>query len=58
MAGTFIKLAVIAIAVVAYLKLAGQNKSVFAVVAGIGLYFIYTFIEVKSASRLNRKNGN
>jgi hypothetical protein len=58
MAGTFIKLIVIAIAVVVYLKLAEQNKSVYAIVAGIGLYFIYTIIEVKSASRLNKQNGN
>jgi heme/copper-type cytochrome/quinol oxidase subunit 3 len=58
MAGTFIKLVVVAIAVVIYLKLAEQNKSVYAIVAGMGLYFIYTFIEVKSASRLNKQNGN
>ena len=58
MAGTFIKLVVIAIAVVVYLKLTEQNKSVYAIVAGIGLYFIYTFVEVKSAQRLNKQNGN
>lgn len=58
MAGTFIKLVAIAIAVVIYLKLAEENKSVYAIVAGIGLYFIYTFIEVKSAQALNKKNGN
>lgn len=58
MAGTFIKLVVIAIAVVIYLKLAEQNKSVYAIVAGIGLYFIYTFVEVRSAQRLNKQNGN
>jgi len=58
MAGTFIKLVVIAIAVIIYLKLAEENKSVYAVAAGIGLYFIYTFVEVRSAQRLNKKNGN
>jgi heme/copper-type cytochrome/quinol oxidase subunit 3 len=58
MAGTLIKLVVIAVAVVAYLKLSAENKSVYAIAAGIGLYFIYTFIEVKSAARLNKKNGN
>ena len=58
MAGTFIKLVVIAIAVVVYLKLAEENKSVYGVVAGMALYFVYTFIEVKSASRLNKQNGN
>lgn len=58
MTGTLIKLIVIAIAVVAYLKLSEENKSVYAIVAGIGLYFIYTFIEVKSAAGLNKQNGN
>ncbi|HEY6978670.1 MAG TPA: hypothetical protein VH396_20375 [Chitinophagaceae bacterium] len=57
MAGTFIKLVVIAGAVTIYLMTAGENKSVYAVVAGIGLYFIYTFIEVKSTSRLNKEHG-
>jgi hypothetical protein len=58
MAGTFIKLVVIAIAIVVYLKLSEENKSVYGVVTGMGLYFVYTFIEVKSASRLNKQNGN
>jgi hypothetical protein len=57
MAGTFIKLMVIAGAVTIYLITAGENKSVYGVVAGIGLYFVYTFIEVKSASRLNKQHG-
>ena len=58
MAGTFIKLVVVSIAVVVYLKLAQQNKNVYGIVTGVALYFIYTFIEVKSASRLNKQNGN
>src|SRR5215216_1164742 len=57
MAGTFIKLVVIAGAVVVYLITAGENKSVYGIVAGIGLYFVYTFIEVKSTSRLNKEHG-
>jgi heme/copper-type cytochrome/quinol oxidase subunit 4 len=57
MAGTLIKLFVIAGAMVVYLKVAGENKSVYGIMAGIGLYFIYTFIEVKSASRLNKEHG-
>jgi hypothetical protein len=57
MAGTFIKLIVIAGAVTAYLITAGENKSVYGIVAGIGLYFVYTFIEVKSTSRLNKEHG-
>jgi len=57
MAGTFIKLMVISGAVTIYLITAGENKSVYGVVAAIGLYFVYTFIEVKSASRLNNQHG-
>ena len=57
MAGTFIKLVVIAGAVTVYLVTAGENKSVYGIVAGIGLYFAYTFIEVKSASRINKEHG-
>ena len=57
MAGTFIKLIVIAGAVTAYLITVGENKSVYGIVAGIGLYFVYTFIEVKSASRINKQHG-
>src|SRR5690349_14211689 len=53
MAGTFIKLVVIAIAVTVYLVIARESKSVYGVVVGICLYFVYTFIEVKSASRVN-----
>jgi len=58
MAGTFIKLLVIAGAVAIYLFTAKENKSVYAIVAALGLYFIYTFIEVKSAASLNKKHGN
>ena len=58
MAGTFIKLVVIAGAAVAYLKIAQEDKSIYAIVTGIGLYFIYTFIEVKSAARLNKEHGS
>jgi hypothetical protein len=57
MAGTFIKLIVIAGAVTVYLFTAGENKSVYGIVAGIGLYFVYTFIEVKGASSINKEHG-
>jgi len=57
MAATFIKLIVIAGAVIAYLMAAGENKSIYGVIAGIGLYFVYTFIEVKNTSRLNKEHG-
>src|SRR4051794_24255812 len=44
MAGTFIKLIVIAGAVTVYLISAAENKSIYAILAAIGLYFVYTFL--------------
>ena len=58
MLGTFIKLMVIAIAVVIYLVAAGENRSVYAIIASLVLYAVYTVIEVRIASKLNRKNGS
>ena len=55
MAGTFIKLMVIATAVLIYFFAAGENKSLFAILAGMALYIIYTIIEVKAAFNLNKK---
>lgn len=58
MLGTFIKLMVIAIAVTVYLVVAGENKSIYAVIASMVLYIVYTVIDVRIASNLNRKNGS
>lgn len=57
MLGTFIKLLVIAIAVTVYLVAAGENKSIYAVIGSMVLYIVYTVIDVRIASNLNRKNG-
>ena len=57
MLGTFIKLMVIAAAVLLYLVLAGEKRSVYAVIASMGLYIVYTVIEVRTVSKLTRKNG-
>lgn len=57
MAGTFIKLMVIGISVTVYLFIAGENKSVYAIVAAMFLYLVYTIIEVRTASKMNKKNG-
>jgi hypothetical protein len=57
MAGTFIKLFGIGVAVTLYLFLAGENKSVYAIVAAMFLYIVYTVIEVNTASKMNKKNG-
>lgn len=58
MTGTFIKMIVILAAVAVYLLLAGDNKSLYAVVATIVLYFVYTFIEVRSAAKLNKEHAS
>ena len=57
MATTFIKLMVIAASVLIYFLAAGENKSVFAILAAMGLYFVYTVIEVKTMSRLTKQHG-
>jgi hypothetical protein len=58
MLGTFIKLMVIAIAVAIYLVASGEGRSVYAVIASMVLYVVYTIIDVRIASKLNRKNGS
>lgn len=57
MGGTLLKLIVIAGTVVIYLISAGEKKSIYAVIACMGLYFVYTFIEVKTVSRINKEHG-
>lgn len=57
MGGTLIKLFVFAGGALLYLYFAGENKSVYAVVAAMGLYLVYTAIEVGSAMHLNKKDG-
>lgn len=52
---TVLKLFVIAGATFIYIAMAKETKSVNALFVGMGLYFIYTFIEVKLAQELNRK---
>ncbi len=57
MAGTTIKLFVIALAIVLYVAFAGEQKSLYAIVGIMVLYIIYTVIEVKAILKLNRKDG-
>ncbi|HWB28356.1 MAG TPA: hypothetical protein VG738_22945 [Chitinophagaceae bacterium] len=59
MGGTFLKLMVIIVALVIYLYAAGPNRSIYAVFAGMGLYMVYTFVEVKGLLQLNsQKHGS
>jgi len=55
MAGTFIKLFVLAGAAMIYLVAAGQNRSVNSVFVAMGLYILYTWLEVRISLRLNPK---
>jgi hypothetical protein len=55
MAGTFLKLLVIAAAACIYLLVAKQTRSVNAVFVGMALYIIYTWLEVRISLRLNPK---
>lgn len=55
MAGTFIKLFVLAAATMIYLVAAGENRSVNAVFVGMALYIVYTWLEVRISLRLNPK---
>jgi hypothetical protein len=55
MAGTFLKLLVIAAAACIYLLVAKQTRSVNAVFVGMALYIIYTWMEVRISLRLNPK---
>lgn len=54
---TFIKLIVIAVAVIIYFNSAGENRSIYAVGAAMLLYVIYTVLEVRGAMRLNRNRN-
>ncbi len=55
MAGTFIKLFVLATATMIYLVAAGESRSVNAVFVGMALYIMYTWLEVRISLRLNPK---
>jgi predicted ABC-type exoprotein transport system permease subunit len=53
MAGTFLKLFLLAGGAIIYLLAAGESRSVNAVFGGMGLYIIYTWLEVRISLRLN-----
>ncbi len=55
MAGTFLKLMGLAAAALIYLVVAGAERSVNAVFVGMGLYIIYTWLEVKISLQLKPK---
>ncbi len=55
MAGMFLKLFGLAAAAMIYLLAAGSGRSVYAVFMSMGLYIIYTWLEVRISLRLNPK---
>lgn len=55
MAGTFLKLMGLAAAALIYLVAAGKNRSVNAVFIGMGLYIVYTWLEVRVSLRMKPK---
>lgn len=57
MSMTVLKLFVIAIAVVIYCLIEKTPKRIPSIIIGMGLYLLYTTIEVASAYKLNSKNG-
>lgn len=52
MLGTFLKLIGLAVATVIYLVLAGPARSKNAIFVGMGLYFVYTWLEVRISLRM------
>lgn len=52
MLGTFLKLIGLAVATVVYLAIAGPNRSKNAIFTGMGLYFVYTWLEVRISLRM------
>lgn len=55
MAGTFLKLFALAAAAMVYLLAAGEHRSVNAVFIGMGLYIVYTWLEVRITLRMKPK---
>lgn len=55
MAGTFLKLMGLATAALIYLVAAGASRSVNAVFIGMGLYIVYTWLEVRVSLRMKPK---
>jgi hypothetical protein len=58
LSATVIKLFVIAGATFIYLLAAGEQRSVYAVLVGMGLYIIYTIVELRGLFKMNKQNNN
>ena len=58
LSATVLKLFVIAGATLVYLLVAGDNKSVYAIIAGMGLYVVYTTVELRGLFKLNKQTND
>lgn len=58
LSATVIKMFVIAGATFIYLFAAGEARSVYAVLAGMGLYIVYTVVELRGLFRMNKQHNN
>lgn len=57
MGGTLIKLMVISLSILIYLFLAGTKRNSYGIFCGMVLYLIYTFVEVRIATKMKKDDG-
>jgi uncharacterized membrane protein YqjE len=57
MAGTFIKILLLASAALVYILFSGENRSVYGIAASMGLYVIYTIAETKTILKINKEKN-
>ena len=55
---TVLKLFVIAGAAFVYLLVAGEKKSIYAVLAGMVLYIVYTVVEMRGIVKMNKQEND
>ncbi len=57
MAASLLKLMIAAFSIVIYVLIAKEKRNSYGVFCGLGLYIIYTFIEVRIAGKMRNDNG-
>ena len=58
LSATVLKLFVIAGAALLYLLIAAENKSIYAIMAGLLLYVVYTTVELRGIFKMNKQANN
>ncbi|MFY7964119.1 MAG: hypothetical protein ACOVO1_04425 [Chitinophagaceae bacterium] len=56
MTASLLKLMIVAFSVLIYIAIAKEKRNSYGVFCGMGLYIIYTFLEVKIASKMKKEN--